>query len=107
AKKENYTRFITALVRLTQKTMEIRPFWKNLVIIATFLSVLLFAIGESGIVFYCFADRGGLDSDGRPLSPGYSEYIASVMTGPSPTGQYPYGDHRWTQAEGDAFVSQA
>src|SRR5947209_5759380 len=86
-----------------ENTTKNRSFWKNLAIIIIFLLVLL--IGESGIIFYCFADRGG-DLDGRPLNPGYSEYIASVMTSSSPTGQYPYGDHRWTSAEGQAFVIQ-
>jgi hypothetical protein len=81
--------------------------WKEFPMRVILVFIFLFVIGEIGIVIYCFGDGYGMYPDGRPINPGYANYIASIMTGPSPTGQYPYGDHRWTQVEGNNFIAQA
>lgn len=81
--------------------------WKELPKWVILVLFFLLVIGEIGIIIYCFGDGYGMYPDGRPINPGYANYIASIMTGPSPTGQYPYGDHKWMQVEADNFVNQA
>jgi hypothetical protein len=68
--------------------------------------VLLFSSGEFLIISYCYGDSD-FTLGNEPINPGYAKQIASVMSGPSPIGQYPYGDHQWSQTEAETFVNQA